>query len=380
MQVSEIMSADVLSVGPDDPLTKFFSLMEEEHIHEAPVIENKKLLGMINFDIVSKKGITDPSKQKSRSVMEAKPPTFKPDLSVEDAAKLLLNSGWQAAPVVEGQKVIGIVSFWDIDMAVSSSKLFRQTLVEAVMSPAEVLSENADIGSARVTMRERNISRMPVVNNDGKLVGIIATHDLLRSVKHPHEKMGFYEMAAEMDKISAIPVTTIMNNNPPTITKTASLNEVAAALQKYNCSGLTVTESGVPIGIVTLKDLLEVYVGSFAKKGIYYQTTGLDKEDDTVIDTVHRMIGDTFTKIASVVPIQHAFVHYKKHESGGLRTKWSVRFRVMTDRGTFMSKAWAWDARDATKDAMHNLERIFLKWKEEKKDKYKKSAKLMRGR
>src|SRR3989344_2282388 len=323
MQVSEIMSADVLSVGPDDPLTKFFSLMEEEHIHEAPVIENKKLLGMINFDIVSKKGITDPSKQKSRSVREAKPPTFKPDLSVEEAAKLLLNSGWQATQVVEGQKVIGIVSFWDIDMAVASSKLFRQTSVEAVMSPAEVLAETADIGSARVTMRERNISRMPVVNNDGKLVGIIAAHDLLRSVKQPHEKMGFYEMAAEMDKISAIPVTTIMNSNPPTIARKATLNDVANEFQKYNCSGLTITENGVPIGIVTLKDLLEVYVGSFAKKGIYYQVSGLDKEDETVVDTVHRMIGDTFTKISSVVPVQHAYVYYKKHESGGLRTKWS---------------------------------------------------------
>ncbi len=380
MQVSEIMSREIFSVGPDDSVTKFISLMEKEHIHEAPVIEEGKLLGMVNFDTVIKKGITDPSRQKINSLMQFKPPVIKIGQNVNEAAEILFNAGMRAAPVLDGKKVVGMVSAWDIAEMAAPTKTFRQTRVENVMSVAEVISQDSDIGTARVMMRERNISRLPVVNKDGKLVGILAVHDLLKAVKQPHEKMTWYGMAAEMERVVSLPVSNIMNDRPPTIRKSDTLGDAANAMVKYRCSGLTVTESGVPIGVITIKDLLEVYVAGLQASGIYYHAIGLEGEDEFIVDTVHRMIGDTLQKIASIVNIQFGFAHFKKHEIGGLRTKWSVRIRIMTDKGIFMSKAWAWDARDAIKNALAHLERMFLKWKEERKERFRKGAKLIKGR
>ncbi len=378
MDVSEIMSRDVISVSPDDSIVTFMSAMEKEHIHEAPVInEKKKLLGMVRFDSLVKKSVADPVKQKIKSIIDFMPPALKPDQTIEEAADVLFKSGLRATPVVENGKVVGIVSIWDILEAVSGSKTFRQTKVENVMSVAEVISKDADIGTARVIMRERHISRLPVVDDNGKLVGIVTVHDLLKAFKQPKEKMAWYSMAAEMERVVSLPVSNLMNDRPQTISKNDSLTDAINLMIKYGTSGAVVTENNAPVGVVTIKDLFEVYVSGFAKKGIYYQVTGLEGEDD-VVDTVHRMVGDTFKKIESVIPIQYAFLHFKKYSGGGLRNKWSVRIRLMTDKGLFVSREWDWDARDAARKSLSHLERVVERWKSERTTERKKAQRRIK--
>ncbi|MEM5814496.1 MAG: CBS domain-containing protein [Candidatus Aenigmatarchaeota archaeon] len=383
MLVSEIMTREVFAVKPSDSITTFVSLMEKEHIHESPVIDGKKLIGMVKFDTLVARGITNPSKQKINSIMDFPPPTLKPDQSVEEAAEILFKTGLRALPVVEENKVTGLVAIWDVLDVAAGTKAFRQTTAGAIMSVAEVVGRDSDIGTARVIMRERNISRLPVVDEAGKLVGILGTMDLIKAIKRPREKMTWYGMAAEMERVVSLPVSNVMNDHPPTAKKTDSLTDVVRIMNSRKCSGVTVTEGDVPIGVVTIKDLLEVYIAGLAQKGVYYHAIGLEKEDEAVADTVQRMIADTIQKIAYIVPVQFAMVHFKKHEAGGLKAKWSVRVRVMTDRGVFMAKAWAWDPRDAIGKALNHLERSLIKWKEEKTTvlkknirKFKEAAKL----
>ena len=376
MLVSEIMSREILSVKPSDSITAFISLMEKEHIHEAPVLDGKKLIGMVKFDTLVARGITDPSKQKISSIMDFPPPALKPGQSVEEAAEVLFKTGLRALPVVEGSKVVGLIAIWDVLDLAGGTKTFRQTTAGTVMSVAEVIGRDSDIGTARVIMRERNISRLPVVDEGGKLVGILGTMDLIKAIKRPREKMTWYGMAAEMERIVSLPVSNVMNDRPPTAKKTDSLTDVVRTMNGQKCSGVTVVEENVPIGIVTIKDLLEVYIAGLAQKGVYYHAIGLEKEDEAVVDTVQRMIADTVQKIAYMVPVQFAMVHFKKHEAGGLKAKWSVRVRIMTDKGVFMAKAWAWDPRDAAGKALDHLERGLIKWKEEKKTFVKKNARM----
>jgi len=378
MMVSEIMSKEILSVKPSDSITTFISIMETAHVHEAPVIDNKKLVGLVKFDTLVAKGITDPSKQKINSIMGFPPPTLKAEQSVEEAAETLFKTGLRALPVADGKTVVGLVAIWDVLSVAAGTKTFRQTTAGTVMSVAEVIGLDSDIGTARVIMRERNISRLPIVNENGKLAGILGTMDLIKAMKRPREKMTWYGMAAEMERVVSLPVSNVMNDNPPVAKKTDSLTDVVRTMNSNKCSGVTIVEDGVPIGVVTIKDLLEVYVAGLAQKGVYYHATGLENEDEAITDTVHRMIADTIQKISFMVPIQFAAAHYKKHEAGGLKSKWSVRVRIMTDKGVFMSKAWAWDARDATNKAMDHLERGLIKWKEEKKTNLKKNMRLLK--
>jgi hypothetical protein len=90
------------------------------------------------------------------------------------------------------------------------------------------------------------------------------------------------------------------------------------------------------------------------------------------------MIGDCISKIATMYPVQFMFVHFKKYKYKGLKAKWSVRSRVMTDKGIYMSKSWGWDPRDAANDALGRLEREIMEKKMETREKGKRNARLLK--
>ncbi|MEM7824132.1 MAG: CBS domain-containing protein, partial [Candidatus Aenigmatarchaeota archaeon] len=292
MDVREIMSKNFVSLGPDDTIQAFMSAMERYHIHSVPVIEKGKLLGNLEYKKLSKKGIIDPSTAKIRSFMDSPPPTLKPDSTVEAAADVLFKSRMRALPVVEKGKVIGVVSVWDIMDVAARTKCFRQTTADAIMSPAETINVDDDLGKARVFMREKDISRLPVVNADGKLVGVLTVFDMLRAIK-PRERQGWFSMAAEVDRIMGCPVSTVMNKNPVIAGPRTSLSEIASMMVQHKTSGIIITDGAMPLGVVTIKDLLEVYVAGLSQKGVYYQVIGLEDEDEMTINTVDRMIRDT---------------------------------------------------------------------------------------
>jgi CBS domain-containing protein len=361
MLVRDIMSSEIIAVRPSHTVQAFISAMEMHHIHEMPVIDAKgKLLGDVQYKKLATKGIIDPSRARIRAIMDAPPPVLSPEDTVETAADLLFRTGLRAVPVVENDVVAGMISVYDILHVAAATKPFKKIRAEAIMSIAEVIDQHDDIGKARVLMRERNISRLPVTDHAGRLVGIVTVFELLRALK-PREKQSWYSMAAEVDRIMGCPVSTIMNNSPITASRKANLNKIARLMVKYRTSGIIIVDEGQPIGVLTVKDLLEVYISSLQQLGVYYQIIGLTNEDELVMNTLDRMIRDTLRKIAAVVPVQFFFVHFKKHKLPGLRIKYSVRARLRTDAGFFIAKAWKWDPRDALGLTLDHLERRLLR-------------------
>ena len=378
MQVKEIMSKEIFGLQSGDTVTKFISLMEEHHVHEAPVFDGRKFLGMVRFNSLATRNISDPSKQKVSGLIDFKPPEISPEQTIEQAAEALSRTGLRALPVIEKNSVVGILSIWDILDYASGIKSFKSTAVEQLMVAPHVILKDDDLGKVRVLMLEKNISRVPVVDDSGKLAGIVAVHDLLKAFKQPRERMGWYSMAAEMDKIYSLPVSTVMNSSPPTASRKDSLSSAIEKMKKFRHSGLTVVENNFPVGIITIKDLLEFFVGSLKKKGVYYQISGVEDEDIDIMETVDRMVRDTLQKINPMVPVQYFFMHVKKHKVKLTKAKYTVRTRLMTDRGIFISKDWDWDLRTATDKALNNLERQFMKSHDIGKTKLIKGRKLMK--
>lgn len=363
MFVKDIMSKDIVSLSPDEPVSKFISLMERLHIHEVLIIDNaKRLLGVADYKSLVTTGITDPTSIRLKKLVQPLPQLISPEDDISDAADLIFKTGFRAVPVVKNKKVVGIVSVFDIINNIIKTKQFRQTGAEALMSPVLTVTKDDDIGKARVLMRERNLSRLPVVNSDGKLIGVVAVFDLLKAIK-PRERMGWYSMAAEKKRIMGISVSTVMNCDPITTDRSASLNEIGNLMTKYKTSGIIITDDSKPIGIITLKDLLEVYIAGMQQKGVYYQIIGIENEDEFILDTVDRMIRDTIQKLSFIYPPQFFFVHVKKYQKEGAVMKYSIRTRLKTDRGVFISRGCKWDLRDAVGDALDHLEHAMIKWK-----------------
>ena len=84
----------------------------------------------------------------------------------------------------EIDKPIGIITERDIARLVAfSSNLSTDTAISEVMSkPLITINQNSSIKQVTDLMQQNNIRRLPIVDNKGKLVGIITAKDILRSL------------------------------------------------------------------------------------------------------------------------------------------------------------------------------------------------------
>lgn len=126
-----------------------------------------------------------------REWMSPDPVHVSPDTTVAEAREMLAREGFRHLPVVSEGRLVGIVS--DRDVAINNDAL-RAALrrndvatlldddrpVEAVMSAGpHVIGPDAPISDASRLLVSRRISAVPVVDDDGVLVGIVTSVDCL---------------------------------------------------------------------------------------------------------------------------------------------------------------------------------------------------------
>ena len=117
-----------------------------------------------------------------RDLMTSNPTTIEPDKTVVDAAKLMRDEDAGLIPVVEGQKLIATITDRDIALrVVAEGKDASSTKVRDVASTRLVtVDPDQDLDEALRLMAKNQVRRLPVVEEDGKLVGIVAQADVAR--------------------------------------------------------------------------------------------------------------------------------------------------------------------------------------------------------
>jgi CBS domain-containing protein len=106
-----------------------------------------------------------------------------PNTTIRDAARKMRADNIGAFPVGENDRLIGMVTDRDIVVrAVAENRSAGNTAVREVMSERVYYCfENDDVEDAARLMAEHQIRRVPVVNRDKRLVGVITLADLGRS-------------------------------------------------------------------------------------------------------------------------------------------------------------------------------------------------------
>jgi CBS domain-containing protein len=102
-----------------------------------------------------------------------------PEQTIQDAAKMMGDMDAGVLPVREGDRLVGMIT--DRDIAVRAVALGKgpQTPVREVMSPEVMYCfEDDDTDAIARNMADIKVRRLPVVNRDKRLVGIIALGDL----------------------------------------------------------------------------------------------------------------------------------------------------------------------------------------------------------
>jgi len=122
--------------------------------------------------------------QQLRNIMSTDVRTISADSSVQDAAKKMDDENVGVLPVCDGDRIIGIVTDRDIIIrSTSAGQEPSKTSVRDVMSaPVTFGFDDWSLEEAAATMKQNYVRRLPVLDNDRRLVGMVTADDLLIEV------------------------------------------------------------------------------------------------------------------------------------------------------------------------------------------------------
>jgi len=145
------------------------------------------------------------------------------------------------------------------------------TLVRDVMS-TNVISVRPDssVPEAADVLADNRIATLPVIDETGKLVGVMRDDDLLASEAKVHVPtfINFLGLGVpfpgemkhlehELKKVAGASVRDVMNDDPPTIKPDQTLEDVATLMHETNVNSVPVVDDdGKVVGIVTRADLV----------------------------------------------------------------------------------------------------------------------------
>lgn len=120
--------------------------------------------------------------QQIREVMTSNPSTVEPQTSVVEAARIMKQVDAGVVPVTDGGHLAGMITDRDIAMrVVAEGKDPGSTNVGEVASTSLVtVDPQQDLDEALRLMAQHQVRRLPVVEEDGRLVGVLAQADIAR--------------------------------------------------------------------------------------------------------------------------------------------------------------------------------------------------------
>lgn len=141
-------------------------------------------IGIVHKNMTSKEQAAQVAKVKRfESGVVKDPITIAPNMTVRDVLNLTRQHKISGLPVLEGKKVVGIVTNRDLRF---ESNLDQS--ITNIMTPRDrliVVRENANRDEARNLMHKHRIERVLVVNDAFELCGLITVKDILKSSEHP---------------------------------------------------------------------------------------------------------------------------------------------------------------------------------------------------
>ena len=120
--------------------------------------------------------------QKVREAMTSNPMTIEPGRPVADAARIMKDADTGIVPVVDGDRLVGTITDRDIAIrVVAEGKDPQATKVDEVATREIVtVDPEQDLDEALRLMSQHQVRRLPVTEEDGRLVGMISQADIAR--------------------------------------------------------------------------------------------------------------------------------------------------------------------------------------------------------
>ena len=270
-EIMTLAKKDVICIPQTKTIKEAAEMMIEHGFRRLPVTHpgSNKLLGIVTamdildflgggskFDIIEKKhddnflaAINEPVKE----IMTRDAISITPKYSIRESVDLMTENGIGSLPIVDKEdKLVGIVTERDFALALAGS-LTTETVGDIMIKDVITTTPGTPIESCSKIMVRNNLRRIPVVE-EGKLIGIVTSTDILRF-------FGDKEMFASMTSNSGLDVlkrkiSEIIKPNILVTESSVRLGDLCDLLAEKNIGGVPVVDDDELVGIVTERDIL----------------------------------------------------------------------------------------------------------------------------
>ncbi|MGA9099215.1 MAG: CBS domain-containing protein, partial [Methanotrichaceae archaeon] len=176
ISVKDVMVRDVAYVSVPGNRDDVLKALQERRVSGLPVVKKGEVVGMITRTDLLKNREED----QLALVMSRNPITVSPDSTLVEAAKLLLLHGIRRLPVVEDKKLVGIITIADI-VKIAAELAIDTDIEKFVEKEIVVLWSEMPLPVAGFVMEYASAEACPVIDTSLKLVGIISDRDLIKA-------------------------------------------------------------------------------------------------------------------------------------------------------------------------------------------------------
>src|SRR5689334_18992297 len=153
-------------------------------------------------------------------------------------------------------------------MIVPSYKEGSMYVKHHMSSPALTITPDTPFQDALKLMHERRIRRLPVVDRNGKLIGIVSERDLLHAAPSPATSLSVWELNYLLWKLT---VKDLMATKVLTVTPDALLQEAATIMLEKKIGGLPVVDQDQHVvGVITETDIFKALVDMLETEQLIY--------------------------------------------------------------------------------------------------------------
>lgn len=382
VQASEIENSDPETVSTDMSLSQIKTRMEDQNVRAIPVVNGKKFKGIIGYRDLIRQLQFNPKSTKPSKIMH-NPPEYEKNDSFVDVCDLRINSGRKMLVRTDLNGLQGIIGDEQFREAckdvnelsnISTSVLASKELVKVF--------EEDSLEKARHKMLDNNISRLPVLDENGKLTGIIRSTDLLRMMipmESPNaggrsgDRSGRLEVniagGDEKDKMSDIPVKELMDRMVTNNQEHMDANKAAEMMEKQESGEIIFVEDKYPEAIITVKDLVHHIKKLKASDMVLVNLIGLELPEEKA--ALHKKIktqlrGSLGRKLDKP---QEITVRIKKKEKDGKKHRYEFDVKLYSEYGITTVQADGWDMLEVMDEALDQLNSLISKKKGKRKEK-----------